>query len=337
MLVSAQFGNQFNNFQQQQGQYRDPSTARILSDQRAHTVAGDFAVAFKQEDGTVINEEHNSADGVRQGSYSYVDNDGKQHQVKWQAGPGGFQILNSNNLPQLTPAQVEATNFAAKAHREALARAAEAARNNPQPEEQFNPQPQFNPQQQFNPAPSFNPQPQRIEFNTQSQFNPRPQAPQFNPRPQQPQFNPQPAVPQFQTNFPQSFNHFNPQPSVNFQNNNAVPALTPEVAAATAEHFRAVAKAKAAAAQAAATAKPEHQNFEQTPQFNTQPQFQQPNPFPAQNNFQPQIPSFQQQQQQFAIPAQPQPAQNVNHHPGNIQLVQNQNGFQYSLNTNLKR
>merc|ERR1711890_131119 len=127
VLASAQFGNQFNNFQQQQqNRVRDPSLARILSDKRAHTVAGDFAVAFKQEDGTVVNEESRSSDGQRRGSYSYYDDQG-QHTVEWQAGAGGFQILNANNLPvgpQLTPAQQQATAAAARAHQEAAARAA---------------------------------------------------------------------------------------------------------------------------------------------------------------------------------------------------------------------
>merc|ERR1711890_47531 len=255
VLVSAQFGNQFNQFQQQ-NQLRNPSLARILSDKRAHTVAGDFAVAFKQEDGTTVNEESRSSDGQRRGSYSYYDDQGQQHTVEWQAGAGGFQILNANNLPvgpQLTPAQQQATAAAARAHQEAAARA--AANQGQQEANQFN-QPQFN-QQQFN----------QLQFN-QQQFNQQPQTPVFNTR-----FRNQPNQFQAQPQFQQRQQFAHPAP-ITFQTNNNVPALTPEVAQARAEHLRAHQQAQS---------QPQFQQpqpqVQQAPQFTHQPQFQQRQPF----------------------------------------------------------
>jgi len=121
----------------------DPSLARILSDQRAHHVAGDFRLAVQQEDGTKIEEQATSADGTRRGQYSYINDLGKTETVKWQAGPGGFEILGQNNQPahtQHTAAWHAAADNLAREHAAANARAAEAARRaalNPKPVEQY--------------------------------------------------------------------------------------------------------------------------------------------------------------------------------------------------------
>jgi len=124
--------------------HTDPSLARILSDQRAHHVTGDFRLAVKQEDGTNIQEEATAADGTRRGSYSYVNDQGRTETVKWQAGPGGFRVLNANNQPahtQHTAAFKAAADNLAREHAAANARVAEAVRQaalNPKPVQQYN-------------------------------------------------------------------------------------------------------------------------------------------------------------------------------------------------------
>merc|ERR1712080_233972 len=78
----------------------DPSLARILSDQRAHQTSGDFAVAFKSEDGTAYSEKATALDGTRRGQYSYVDDLGQTQNVKWGAGPevSKSSALTTNQL-----------------------------------------------------------------------------------------------------------------------------------------------------------------------------------------------------------------------------------------------
>lgn len=140
VAVSCQFG----------GYRGDPSLARIISDQRAHHIAGDFRVAVKQEDGTNI-EEHAVAGGSRRGSYSYVNDQGRTETVKWEAGPGGFRVLNANNQPahpQQTAAYKAAAANLAREHAAANARVAEAVRQaalNPTPVQHHVPVKQYQP------------------------------------------------------------------------------------------------------------------------------------------------------------------------------------------------
>jgi len=181
----------------------DPSLARILSDQRAHHVAGDFRLSVKQEDGTNIEELATSADGTRRGQYSYVNNLGQTESVKWEAGPGGFRILNANNQPahtQHTAAWQAAANNLAREHEAARARVAEANRLaalRPKPVEEPTSAPRRAPApapvQQYRPAPAPvqpRPAPQQISYThpaAQPQYAPVPQSiQQYTPTTQAP-------------------------------------------------------------------------------------------------------------------------------------------------------
>lgn len=158
----------------------DPSLARILSDQRAHHVAGDFRLAVRQEDGTNIEEQATSADGTRRGQYSYINDLGQTETVKWEAGRGGFKILNANNQPahtQHTAAWQAAADNLAREHEAARARVAEAIRLEalkPKPVEQPAQEPQRAPEQQWAPAPQRAP--------VQQQWAPAPQRAPVQPQ-----------------------------------------------------------------------------------------------------------------------------------------------------------
>jgi len=166
----------------------DPSLARILSDQRAHHVAGDFKLAVRQEDGTNFQESAVSADGTRTGQYSYVDTNGQVQTTKWTAGPGGFRVLGANGQaarPQQTAAYKAAADNLAREHAAARARVAEAQRLEalkPKPVEQPRPAQRRAPvpvqhYQQPQQQPQYVPQPQQ-----QPQYVPQPQP---QPQPQQ--------------------------------------------------------------------------------------------------------------------------------------------------------
>jgi len=166
----------------------DPSLARILSDQRAHHVAGDFKLAVRQEDGTNFQESAVSADGSRTGQYSYVDTNGQVQTTKWRAGKGGFQIIGANNQPtgpQQTAAYKAAADNLARQHQAARARVAEAQRlealkpkpvQKPRPAQQRAPAQQYQqPQQQYAPLPQqqYAPQPKPQQYQApQQQYAP---------------------------------------------------------------------------------------------------------------------------------------------------------------------
>lgn len=114
---------------------------------RAHHVAGDFKLSVRQEDGTNIEELATSADGTRRGQYSYINDLGNTETVKWEAGHGGFRIINANNQPahtKQTAAWQAAADSLAREHVAAKARVAEAVRQaalKPKPVEEAAPAP----------------------------------------------------------------------------------------------------------------------------------------------------------------------------------------------------
>merc|ERR1711890_108158 len=158
-----------------------PSLARILSDQRAHQTSGDFAVAFKSEDGTAYSEKATALDGTRRGQYSYVDDLGQTQNVKWEAGPGGFKVLGANNQPahpQQTPAfKAAADNLARldalkpKPAPEPIYKSAprpvyqqqqiQQEYTQPAPQPQWQPAPK--PVEQYEPVPQWQPAPKPVE------------------------------------------------------------------------------------------------------------------------------------------------------------------------------
>jgi len=184
----------------------DPSLARILNDQRAHHISGDFRHAVKQEDGTQIEEVASSADGTRRGSYSYVNDQGQTESVKWEAGPGGFRVLGANNQPahpmQTAAYKAAADNLAAQ-HAAIRARVAEQVRLDALKPKPVTAAPKRAPVQQWSPQP----QKQWVEPKQQQWAAPKQQqwvapkqqqwVPQQQPKPVQPQYVPvqQPVQP----------------------------------------------------------------------------------------------------------------------------------------------
>ncbi|KAH9522956.1 hypothetical protein DERF_006510 [Dermatophagoides farinae] len=64
--------------------------------QIGENLAGDYRFGYRTGDGNSFREESRLPDGTVQGQYGFVDADGKQRVVKYQAGVGGFQVLGGD-------------------------------------------------------------------------------------------------------------------------------------------------------------------------------------------------------------------------------------------------
>ncbi|XP_027203413.2 uncharacterized protein LOC113797257 [Dermatophagoides pteronyssinus] len=82
--------------------------------QIGENLAGDYRFGYRTGDGNSFREESRLPDGTVQGQYGFVDADGKQRLVKYQAGVGGFQVLGSGEgaAAAAAPASVPAYHSA---------------------------------------------------------------------------------------------------------------------------------------------------------------------------------------------------------------------------------
>lgn len=119
----------------------DPSSAKILKEQRFNAGDGRFGSAYAQEDGVIFREE-TGLDGERLGQYSYIDNTGKTISVKYSAGKDGFKILEGSHVPLGANGQSSATHQAAQP-RQQFAPVQQAAPTFQQSAQAFQPSPNF--------------------------------------------------------------------------------------------------------------------------------------------------------------------------------------------------
>ncbi|OTF70852.1 Cuticle protein-like protein, partial [Euroglyphus maynei] len=67
--------------------------------QIGENLAGDYRFGYRTGDGNSFREESRLPDGTVQGQYGFVDADGKQRLVRYQAGVGGYQVLGGGDGP----------------------------------------------------------------------------------------------------------------------------------------------------------------------------------------------------------------------------------------------
>lgn len=99
--LAQQYGYDGPSNNYHQNSYQSPKV-NILSHKQALGHDGSFNYAFNADNG-IQQGESISPDGSRQGSYSYVDPNGKTVSLKYIAGKDGFRVLEGDHIPRAVP------------------------------------------------------------------------------------------------------------------------------------------------------------------------------------------------------------------------------------------